>query len=219
MGLGEDVERALFRWRKWRSGRLPGPLGAWHREGGEARLWEGLPVGPDALVLDVGGYRGDWTAEALVRFGCRSITFEAVPAFAEALRARYRHNARVEVVAGALGGAAGSLEIFQQADGSSAFVKRGEPVRVPLLDVAEVFAQRKLDQVACAKLNIEGGEFDLLDRWLAAGLAPRTASFVIQFHEIDAQSAPRREAIRAGLAKTHRLVVDYPFVWERWDRL
>lgn len=215
MGLGERLERALAGWRAFRRDRLPGALGAFHRERGVERLWEALPVRSDSLVLDAGGYRGDWTAEALVRFGCRSLIYEAVPQFAEELRRRFAGNQRVQIVSGALGGKSGELELFVQADGSSAFVQRGAGVRVPLFDVAEALRE----DVACVKLNIEGGEFDLLERILDAGLAARVGSFVIQFHEIDPQSAARRERIRAGLARTHRLVVDYPFVWERWDRL
>ncbi len=217
MGLGEHLERALLAWRAWRAARLPGALGAFHRENGARLLWQALPVDSTSTVLDVGGYRGDWTAEALWRFGCRSLVFEAVPAFATVIADRFHSNNNVTVVPAGLGDADKEWTVFVAADGSSTVIKKGRPTRMKMRDVVAVFNEYDLADVACMKVNIEGGEFDLLDRMLMAGLVERVRCFLIQFHQVDAGSAVRRERIRAGLSKTHGLVLDYPFVWERWD--
>jgi hypothetical protein len=67
------------------------------------------------------------------------------------------------------------------------------------------------------KLNIEGAEYDVLDRLATAGVLPRIRSLVIQFHRVVPESDRRRDMIQAKLAQTHHLVFDYPFVWERWE--
>ena len=67
------------------------------------------------------------------------------------------------------------------------------------------------------KLNIEGAEFEVFDRLIETGLHDRIDCFLIQFHEYQATAREHRERIRSVLAKTHRLVWDFPMVWERWD--
>jgi hypothetical protein len=44
----------------------------------------------ESLVLDVGGYRGDWALEILCKYGSRIEVFEPVPEF-------YEHQAKVLV--------------------------------------------------------------------------------------------------------------------------
>lgn len=214
MGLGEAVERALLRWRRVRRERQAGALGAYYRAGGDALLFRDLRVGSSQRVLDGGGFRGEWTAEALWRFGCSSVVYEPVPEFARGLRERFACNDRVEIVEAALGGAAGEVEIGLAGDGSSAFRAGGATVRARVVDIAEACAR---DDLGCVKLNIEGGEYEVLERLAAADRLRGLGTLLIQFHELDAQSAGRRARAQEQLARTHRLRWDFPFVWERWD--
>ncbi len=66
------------------------------------------------------------------------------------------------------------------------------------------------------KLNIEGAEFDLLDRLIAKKLHKKVTDIQIQFHKIDDKSEERRNKIREKLSKTHDCTWNYPFVWENW---
>jgi FkbM family methyltransferase len=215
MGLGETVERALLGWRRARREQQAGALGAYYRAGGDALLFRDLRVSSAQRVLDGGGFRGEWTAEALWRFGCRSVVYEPVPEFARGLRERFACNDRVEIVEAALGGAAGEIDVGLAADGSSSFRRGGPSVRARLADAAEECA--RLGDLGCVKLNIEGGEYDVLERLAGADLLRSTGTLLIQFHELDAQSGARRARAQEQLARTHRLRWDFPFVWERWD--
>lgn len=222
MGAGEQVERALLAWRRMRRERQPGALGAYYRAGGDALLFRDLRVDSSQWVIDGGGYRGDWTAEALWRFGCRSAIYEPVPEFARALRERFALNDRVEVVEAALGGAPGEISVGLAGDGSSAFRSGGPSVRARVEGIAAACARlaapgAAAPAVGCLKLNIEGGEYEVLDRLAAAALLGSLGSLVIQFHELDAQSAERRARAQDALSRTHVLRWEFPFVWERWD--
>jgi hypothetical protein len=84
--------------------------------------------------------------------------------------------------------------------------------------VVEVIDELDRDQIDLLKINIEGGEFELLERLLAAGQADRLRYLQIQFHPGPPAAESRREAIRDGLARTHRLMWDYPWIWESWER-
>jgi hypothetical protein len=67
-------------------------------------------------------------------------------------------------------------------------------------------------------VNIEGGEYELLERMLERGLTERVCDLQIQFHNFSPDAAERMAAIQRGLAATHRPTYQYRFVWENWRR-
>ena len=50
------------------------------------------PLGPDAIVLDVGGYDGRWAERVIERFSCVVHVFEPVPEFALAAEVLSTHE-------------------------------------------------------------------------------------------------------------------------------
>ena len=218
MGIGSAIQKALEARRTRKQLSAPGPIGDFWRAGGQTLLWERQPIDSSSLVWDVGGFRGDWCAEALWRYGCSVVVFEAIPEFASEIARRFGQNARVSVVPAALGREDGTLDFNLDRDGSSAFVGDGPRLVVPVADVARHFAERAGSGLACMKVNIEGGEYDLLERMLETGLTACVRSLLIQFHQVAKDSAARRDRVRAELARTHDEVFCFPFVWERWDR-
>jgi hypothetical protein len=67
------------------------------------------------------------------------------------------------------------------------------------------------------KLNVEGGEYDILDRMLATGVMRQVGSLLVQFHGFVPGAERRRQGIIEGLAGTHVRRWCEPWVWERWD--
>jgi hypothetical protein len=66
------------------------------------------------------------------------------------------------------------------------------------------------------KINIEGAEYDLLERLDAASWLHRIGALSIQFHEWHPQAHRRRRRIRQMLRRTHDQVWCYGWVWELW---
>jgi hypothetical protein len=89
---------------------------------------------------------------------------------------------------------------------------------VEIRDIHSVWESLALDRVDLMKINIEGAEFPLLERMAETDLLPRVDCFLIQFHEWHPGAYHRRRKIRRELSKTHRLVWDYHFIWEKWQR-
>ena len=86
---------------------------------------------------------------------------------------------------------------------------------IELRDVIEVVGGSPvLDLV---KVNIEGGEFELLDRMYEVGLLAKTRTVLVQFHEFGPDAYRARRRIRRHLSERHRETWGYPWVWERWD--
>ena len=80
-----------------------GELRRWHTDSGDETLRLNYPLSEDALVLDLGGYKGQWSSDLFARFGCRIWVFEPIGAFVHQIRERFKHNRRIGVYACALG--------------------------------------------------------------------------------------------------------------------
>lgn len=203
-----------------------GPIGDFYREGGNNLLHNDLPIGQNDLVIDAGGYQGEWTAEMLTRYGCRSELFEPVPTFAEQCHVRYQHNARVRVHQAALGGSNRTTQFSHAENGTSEFRGPADATQFEArvqsisdvlftLDAAQ-HIQPGSGAVGALKLNIEGGEYEVLESLIATGDITRMRCLLIQFHRQPADYEQRYARIVEGLQATHQRVWGFPMVWEKW---
>lgn len=190
----------------------------WCADAGDETLRVDYPLSRDSLVLDLGGYRGQWASDLYSRYRCRLEVFEPVPRFAERIADRFRDNEAIRVHSFGLAGKTRTEQIAVCEDGSSIFRSAGQHQAISLVDIATWFEDHPLEQVDLMKVNIEGGEFELLERMLEANLMDRVSHFQIQFHDLAHDSADRMDAILAGLSRTHEPSYQYRFVWEGWKR-
>lgn len=143
-----------------------------------------------------------------------------MPEFAQQLRTLFGRNSRIEVVQAALSNRRGSDALSMQTNASTRFHSGSAPTRpIELIDTAEFLLSRSIEEVGCLALNIEGSEYEVLERLIETGLISRVRCLVVQFHVVGDTSNARRSAIRLGLEQTHRCDYEYPFVWEKWTRL
>lgn len=222
MGIGTRIEMGLAKYRMWRRQHLPGPMGDFCRAGHNDLLFEDLPLETGDWVLDGGGYKGEWSARVMAEYGSKVLIVEAIPAFAESIANRFRHNKNAEVRCGALSGKDGLIRLAICEDGSSVFklAQSNQLVETEAIDVRQLLmqgAERQEKPCALVKLNIEGGEYEVLDALIQDNLVSTVRSFLIQFHRILPDCEEHRQLIRRALSDTHDLIFDYAYVWERWD--
>lgn len=225
-GLGSRIIAAIQQRAEHKRLNAEGPIGDFYRAGGNRLLYDNLPLSQDDLVIDAGGYEGEWTAGMLTRYGCRSELFEPVPAFAEQCRERYQHNARVRVHQAALGASNRTTQFSLAADGTSEFrgsaSTDGFEARVQAVSdlLSTLDGEQRLQSGAGAvgvlKLNIEGGEYDVLESLLETGDIARMRCLLIQFHRQPAGWERRYEQIVEGFGSTHQRIWGFPMVWEKW---
>jgi FkbM family methyltransferase len=188
----------------------------WIGDDGDARARQEYGLDSQSLVFDCGGYKGQWASDIYARYNCRVLVFEPVKLFAERIERRFSKNSRIEVFCMALGSAKRQESIGLCADGSSVYREAPQRETVQFEDVAQFFAEHRIETVDLMKVNIEGGEYELLPRMIEAGLICRIRNLQIQFHEVTSDSAAHMDAIRSDLAQTHDPVYEYRFVWEGW---
>jgi FkbM family methyltransferase len=193
-------------------------LKQWWDDGGDAQFRYDYPLDADSFVIDLGGYEGDWTGEIHAKYGCRIAVFEPVAHFAAAIAERFSDSEQIEVLQFGLGAVTETQTLYLRGAGSSTVRKRAEAEEIRLVDVKQWFEDNQVSSVALMKINIEGGEYDLLDRMLETGLAASVQNFQIQFHNFTVDASRRMESIQARLSETHELSYQYRFVWENWVR-
>jgi FkbM family methyltransferase len=176
----------------------------------------------ESIVFDVGGYNGDYAANILCRYLSTVHIFEVVPAYCRNMRHRFLRNPRIQVHEVGLAGRTREESLFPAEAGSSIFLDRtgvGERISIRLVQADEFIRSLRLGHIDLMKLNIEGGEYELLEHLLQAGWAERIQNICVQFHEETVPDASARMyAIQKTLARTHRLTFQFEFVWENWQR-
>lgn len=174
-------------------------------------------------VLDIGAYIGDWAEAILQRYPARVLAFEPNPASFQQLQEKTQRFPNLTPLPYGLGDEDLNTEISLKGMGSSLYSHHSDDdstahTAVAIRAVDSVWQELQLDRVALVKINIEGAEFPLLEKMIEADLLDRADQYLIQFHEWHPGAYSRRRRIRKALARTHRLVWDYHFVWEYWQR-
>jgi FkbM family methyltransferase len=205
----------LRRKRKRRAGRR------WVRDGGNARFRYSYDLGPESVVFDCGAYVGDFASEMIDRYQCKVFCFEPLQGYFEKLSRRFAGQPLVTCLNYGIGSRSMEAKISVEQDASSLFraAESGRFETVRFMDINEALQLAGGGRIDLLKLNIEGGEFEILEAILERNLATRFRHIQVQFHQVVPDFHERRLGIREKLAATHRLGYDYYFVFESWSLL
>jgi FkbM family methyltransferase len=178
-------------------------------------------IDSDSIVLDAGAYTGEWAQEIMDKYSPTIHAFEPDPRNYQQLERKAQAISRLMPYNFGLGDKNETVRMKLEHMGSSIFSdtsskKEGPWADVEIRDIADTWNSLALDRVDLMKINIEGAEFPLLERMIEADLLKKVDCFMIQFHEWHPGAYRRRRKIRKAMSKTHRLVWDYHFVWEKW---
>lgn len=192
---------------------------AWKNRQGDQTLRVCYPLGTGSIVFDVGGYRGDWAAAIDERYKCRIHIFEPIAEYARQIQDRFRGCPNIAVHQYGLG-SDDAVVVFDKSGDQSRESRLGQPATVPeqtkIRNIGTVLPELGISRISLMKINIEGGEYSLLDHMLNEDLVRRCQDIQIQFHNFVPNARSSRSAIRRRLAASHDLTYDFPFVWENW---
>lgn len=219
MGMGEKIVQLIQKRQEKKRLSAAGEFGLFWRNGGNEQTVSNLPIVSESLVIDIGAYKGEWASEILSRYGCHIILFEPVPEFAKNLKGHFVSNKRVRVYDYALGDSDRHSEFVIKDNGSSLYAVKGSRlVDVRVRDINSVFAELKIDKVACLKMNIEGAEYEVLNSLIDSGTINCCDSLLIQFHKQPEGYNEKLKSIHNSLSLSYSLEWSYPFIWELWKR-
>lgn len=190
-------------------------IGKWFSEDGDNKHLTNYPLTTKNAVVDVGGYLGVFSDRIINKYNPNVFIYEPVKSFYKILKNKYLGNKNVYVFNYGLSNTNSTKKIYLLADGSS-LVKKGErSVNIKLVDVKNIFISLK--KVDLMSINIEGAEYDVLERLINTGLIKKVKFLQVQFHSFIPEAVTRRQKIIREILKTHKKRFAYPFVWESFE--
>ena len=175
------------------------------------------PLNSNSIVFDVGGYVGNWTEIIYKKYGCNIYVFEPVPEFSAKIKNRFKKNKKIRILTYGLAGNNSEVKLHVANDSTSEFGISDNIVQAKLINVKKVLDKLNIKKVDLISINIEGGEYDLLDYLIKAKLIKRFKKIQIQFHPFVKHAFLRMNKIQKELKKTHKLTYKFSFVWENWS--
>jgi|SRR5579859_906269 len=188
----------------------------WFRDQGDKTLRVEYDLNENSVVFDLGGYEGQWSSDIFARYCCSIHIFEPAEDFALRIRSRFSRNRAIVVHSFGLSNETTRTQIYLNKDATSIFKATSEPEDILLVKASDFLAESKIVSIDLMKINIEGGEYDLLDHLIDTGLVTNIGNIQVQFHDFVTDAERRMTVIQAKLKQTHRLTYQYPFVWENW---
>ena len=186
-------------------------------------IYKDLVLTDNAVVFDVGGFRGEFTDEIQKSCDCNIYIFEPVKEYFDLIVEKQQNNTKVHVYNYGLGGAAMDAKINKLGASSSVFIdsKNNDQFQeIKIESITEFIWSNNIYKIDLIKINIEGGEYDLLDSLVKnQEIINSVNTLLIQFHDFIPDAAKKRNSLQEKLISTHQKVFDYPFIWEKWQRV
>ena len=194
----------------------------WFADQGDQTLRLEYPeLTSDSIVFDLGGYLGDFSAAIIERYNCKIYIFEPHPEYFSKCVERFSSYENVMVLNYGLADKDGEFLLSNQSDGSS-FINpnhsQKEGINCVVRDVFSVLKELDITSVDLMKINIEGGEFPLMEHIISCGKQAIVKQYQIQFHNFVEKAVDRRIEISRALSDTHVRTWCYTFVWENWRK-
>jgi len=188
----------------------------WFRDNGDETLRLEYELNESSIVFDVGGYKGDFTDKIFNKFQSHIYIFEPHPEFYNSLKIKYKNNPKIKVFNYGLSDKSSRISLNDLDDGSSFYKKSDKTYLCEMKEFNSVFEDFKIEKINLMKINIEGGEFPLMDNIIQNNLLNQVENYQIQFHNFVEEASRKRLNIIKSLKNTHNLKWCYEFVWESW---
>jgi FkbM family methyltransferase len=193
------------------------PIEQFAAKGYNDLLFSNLNLDPDDSVLVLGGYLGYSISKFRDLYNCNVIAVEPIPEFAKTLREVFRIDKKVQILEFAAFSENGNLKLGLEGESTGGNSNSRASLEVESRDISQLLVEmEELPKVI--EMNIEGGEYECLERLVETGVVGGIEILLVQFHRYELKNELSRAQIRINLAKTHTCIFEFPWVWERWDR-
>ena len=182
--------------------------------GGDHQIWS---LRPQGKVLVLGGYTGLSTA-MYAKTAEKVVSLEPVEHFRLQMEAKLDSATNVEVFDFAADKSDGTLSLSLGGDGTSSVRKVGSTViEVPSRDISKII--QELGPFELMEVNIEGGEYSVIERIAETETATNVDRILVQFHDVGPDSDMLRSKAHRQLSRSHMRVWSYEWVWELWVKV
>ena len=180
------------------------------------------PISNNPTFFDVGAYNGEWSQIMTEKYGGTSHIFEIQPAAIKNLKKKFKSSPNIFVNPFGLASSeyTSTVPYTGSNDCFSLFpaFNHGKTTKVKFKNIKSFIEINNITSIDVIKINIEGGEYDLLEYMIQENLHTLCKNLQIQFH---AQYPipnffQRYRNITNTLQQSHQKTLDFFFVWENW---
>ncbi|MES2416411.1 MAG: FkbM family methyltransferase [Patescibacteria group bacterium] len=190
----------------------------WIKINGDDTLRLNYPLlNPSSVVIDVGGYHGDWANNIAKKYDPIVHIYEPIKDFSQKLSERFLTNPKIHCHPVGLSDVDAIININLKDDSSSLFKNEGQYESIEVVDTTKEIEKQGIVSIDLMKINIEGSEYELLENIIHSGYISNIKNIQVQFHDFVPNATKRMHKIWNELAKTHHLTYQYVFVWENWE--
>lgn len=188
----------------------------WHAIDGDNTLRINYDLNQGSVVFDVGGYIGSWSHEISAIYGSTIHIFEPIEKFFNIIETKYKNNSKMLVNKFGLSNKNIKSKMSLDNNSSSQFKEGKKNDEVDMIRAIDYIHKNSIKKIDLMKINIEGGEYDLLEHLINEDFIKNIDNIQIQFHDFVPSAEERMKSIQKELRKTHDLTYQYQFIWENW---
>jgi FkbM family methyltransferase len=185
-------------------------------DGGNESLRFNYQLDKKSIVFDVGGYIGDFSYVIHKKFRSKIFLFEPVKSCYSICLYRFSSTNSIILKNYGISGSTGESKIFIDGDKTSSHLESEHSEVIETKTLKDAMNSLNVKKIDLLKLNIEGDEYDLLEKAIEDKCISKIKNIQIQFHMNVDNYEERKEKITKELEKTHILQWKYDWVWESW---
>ena len=191
----------------------------WYKDNGDNTLRHNYNLDQNSIVFDIGGYLGDFSEKISKKFNSKIYLFEPNLDFYKTCLNKFKNYENIICFDFGLGNVNGEFSLSDNNEASSTVrvLKNVKTKKIKIKKITDVIKELDIDKIDLMKINIEGGEYDLLFYLIEKKLIYKIDNIQIQFHNFVPEAKKNREEIINLLKKTHNNDWSYYFMWENWS--
>jgi len=189
----------------------------WNLNKGDDILSFDYKLKKDSVVFVVGAFEGDYLGKLNSRFKCKIYGFEPIDEYFYVLQNKFDKYENVYLFNFGFSDKTEKVKFSKIGESSSLYVNSSNLVEANLKSITEFITENNLSSIDLLYMNIEGGEYLVLQQLIDDEIIKSIKHIQVQYHNIDNDSIRKRKNINKLISKTHSRKFNYPFIWERWD--
>lgn len=191
----------------------------WNLNKGDSLLSFDYPLNEKSIFFDIGAHIGNFSSKMYEKFECNIYAFEPLEENFKILKQNLNNHKKIKCYQIALLNFDGYSNISSLGASASLFDRNEGSTNEEVIvkSFGTFIREENINFIDFVKMNIEGSEYDLLNDIIDSGNISKIQHLQIQFHNFVDDSEAKRKVIRNKLKKTHKIIYNFPFIWERWD--
>ena len=189
----------------------------WFEQNCYETIWIDHPLNEDSVVIEFGGYKGNWVKKIYEKYNCNILVFEPVPKFYDSLLDEFSNIEKIKIFNYGVSLKNEIKPIYLKNDSTSVvFEVSHDSIDANFMSIENILELS--GQVSLCQINIEGYEYELLEYLIDTNKIQKMDRIVIEFHGQNIQDCiDRRKKIQENLRRVgYKKLLDYDWFFRYW---